>query len=235
MLNLAVCDDEAAAREELAGKLRALCRERQCPCHIAAFPDGQSLLDSADAFDLIFLDIQMPPPDGMETARALRQRGNQSLLVFVTVLREPVFDAFGVQAYDYLLKPIDPARLDTVMGRALTCLGREGQQRLVIRRGGTCRVVPLSQVLYCEVLGRKLYLHLQGGEVVDYYERLGALSGQVDSRFFLCHRSYLVNLDYVRSSSGGEIALVSGDTLPLARTRAPLFSQALLRRMRERG
>lgn len=60
---------------------------------------------------MIFLDIQMEQPDGMEMARLLRQRGERGLLVFVTVLREYVFDAFQVEDFSYLLKPLDEASL----------------------------------------------------------------------------------------------------------------------------
>ena len=68
---------------------------------------------------MIFLDIQMEHPDGMETARLLRRWGVHSLLIFVTVLRECVFDSFQVEAFDYLLKPLDSARFCQTMDRVL--------------------------------------------------------------------------------------------------------------------
>ena len=74
--------------------------------HISSFSNGRSLLESSCDFDVIFLDIQMEQPDGMETAKMLRQRNIHCLVVFITVLKEYVFDAFEVQAYDYLVKPI---------------------------------------------------------------------------------------------------------------------------------
>lgn len=64
--------------------------------------------------------------------------------------------------------------------------------------------------MYCEVQGRKLYLHKRDGTVVDYYARLEELEHRVDGRFFKCHRSYLVNLDYVRGFRAGRAALPGG-------------------------
>ena len=106
LIQFAVCDDQPLMVRELSRRLSDYMRER--PVHsysLRCFSDGRSLLDSGEGFDVIFLDIQMERPDGMETARALRRRGDRSLLVFVTVLRECVFDAFEVEAWDYLVKP----------------------------------------------------------------------------------------------------------------------------------
>ena len=202
---------------------------------VECFSSGYALLKSSEEFDVIFLDIQMERPDGMETARLLRQRDNHSLLVFVTVLKECVFDAFQVEAYDYLLKPLDSARFRQTMDRALGWLERDAAKNLVIQRGSGCQVVLLSDLMYCEVLGRKIYLHKNDGRVVDYYDRLEELEQRVDSRFFKCHRSYLVNLDYVSGCQGGQVLLQRGERLPVSRLRERELTQALLRHMKERG
>ena len=204
-------------------------------CSVECFSSGYALLKWPEEFDVIFLDIQMERPDGMETARLLRQRDNHSLLVFVTVLKECVFDAFQVEAYDYLLKPLDSARFRQTMDRALGWLERDAAKNLVIQRGSGCQVVLLSDLMYCEVLGRKIYLHKNDGRVVDYYDRLEELEQRVDSRFFKCHRSYLVNLDYVSGCQGGQVLLQRGERLPVSRLRERELTQALLRHMKERG
>jgi len=202
---------------------------------VDCFPSGYALLRSSDEFDVIFLDIQMEQPDGMETARLLRQRDNHSLLVFVTVLRDRVFDVFPLEAFDYLLKHLDSDRFRRTMDRALRWLERDAAKNLVIQRGSGCQIVLLSDILYCEVLGRKIYLHKNDGIVVDYYDRLEDLEQRVDSRFFKCHRSYLVNLDYVSGCQEGQVLLPQGKRIPVSRLRERELTQALLRHMKERG
>jgi len=198
------------------------------------FPDGRSLL-AGSGFDLIFLDIQMKRPDGMETARLLRQRGEHGLLVFVTVLKECVFNAFEVEAFDYLLKPLDDGHFKRTMDRAMEALAQRTAKSVVVQRGYARQVVPLSQIVYCEVQGRKIYLHQADGAVVDFYEKLDAFERQMDGRFFRCHRSYLINLDYVRSCRTGQAVLAQGGAVPVSRLRERDLTQALLRRMKERG
>ncbi len=72
MITLAICDDEAGMAEILADLLSEYFSENEVDFRIKTFADGNSLLESSSEFDLIFLDIRMPPPDGMETARLLR-------------------------------------------------------------------------------------------------------------------------------------------------------------------
>ncbi|MDE7260796.1 MAG: LytTR family DNA-binding domain-containing protein, partial [Oscillospiraceae bacterium] len=190
-------------------------------------------LESGHGFDVVFLDIRMEQPDGMETARLLRRRNSGSLLIFVTVLRECVFDAFAVDAFDYLVKPLDGSRFRQAMDRALKTLEQRAAKSLVIQRGAACEVVPLAQIEYCEVQGRKIYIHQSGGAVIDYYDRLEALERRLDGRFFRCHRSYLVNLAYIRGYGGGLVTLAKGGTVPVSRTRGRELTLALLRYMKE--
>ena len=236
MIKFAICDDEPLMAQELAGHLADYMKENLITAYsVSSFSDGRALLDAIDRFDVIFLDIQMEQPDGMETAKLLRRRGDHSLLVFVTVLKELVFDAFQVEAYDYLLKPLDRARFKQTMERVLRSLDRKTAEDIVIQRGTGCEVVLLSDIVYCEVLGRKIYLHKHDGTVSDYYDKLEDLERRVDGRFFKCHRSFLVNLDYVRGCQDGQVLLAPGERIPASRLRERELTQALLRYMKERG
>ena len=236
MITFAICDDEPLMVRELTGHLTSYMEERSLTDYsVSDFPNGCALLESGSRFDVLFLDIQMEQPDGMETARLLRQRGDRSLLVFVTVLKECVFDAFQVEAYDFLLKPLDNVRFHQTMDRALRSLEQRTAGGIVIQRGTGCEVVRLSDIVYCEVLGRKIYLHKSDGVVTDYYDKLEDLEQRVDGRFFKCHRSYLVNLDYVRGCQDGQVLLSQGECIPASRLRGRELTQALLRHMKERG
>ena len=235
MIKFAICDDEPAMARELAGYLARYLEEHEVTAYsVSNFSSGRALLEAADGFDVIFLDIQMEEPDGMETARLLRGQGDHSLLVFVTVLMELVFDAFQVEAYDYLTKPLDAARFARTMDRVLQTLEQRTAASLVIQQGSGCEVVPLSHVVYCEVLGRKVYLHKADGTITGYYDRLEQLERRVDGRFFRCHRSYLVNLDHVRGCQAGQVLLSQGERIPVSRLRERDLTGALLLHMKKR-
>lgn len=234
MIRFAICDDEPFMQGDIARRLSRYMEERKLICQVSCFTSGKELLEDNRSFDVVFLDIQMDGPDGMETARRMRNRGFKGVLIFITVLKESVFDSFEVQAFDYLIKPLEDSRFFRTMERAVRHVEREAGKSLMIQRGNACQVILFSRIVYCEVIGRKIYLHCQGGEVIDYYHKLEDLQGHIDSRFFRCHRSYLVNLDYVRGYHGGNVILSEGGDIPLSRLREQEFTQALLIHMKER-
>lgn len=234
MIQFAICDDDASLCTDLSARLSNYMGDTH-PHHITCFASGEALLASAQPFDLIFLDIQMAQPDGMETARLLRQRDSHSLLIFVSILKEYVFDAFAVEAFDYLVKPLEQDRFLRTMNRAMQVLAQRSHQHLTIQKGHTLQLIPLSQILYCEVLGRKVHIHQEDGQVFHYYEKLEALQQQLAGHFFRCHRSYLVNLDHVRGCSGGQVRLSDGSAIPVSRLREQELIQALLHHIKERA
>lgn len=234
MITFAVCDDEPFMLDNITAQISEYMTEKKLPFLADRFSCGRELLKSDRSFDVIFLDIQMDEPDGMETARMLRARGCRSLLIFITVLTEPVFDSFEVQAYDYLVKPLDNLRLCRALDRAITTLNETAGQNLIIQTGNSCQVIPFSQITYCEVLGRKIYIHRSDGETLDYHEKMNHLENYVDTRFFRCHRSYLVNLDHVRKFDAGMIHLSDGSEIPVSRLRGQEFMKTLLLHMKER-
>ncbi len=235
MIKFAICDDEPVMAQEFSNQLSQYMSEEQIKSYcVNSFSSGRSLLESGCDFDVIFLDIQMERPNGMETAKMLRQRKNNSLLIFVTVLKEYVFDAFEVEAFDYLIKPLDIGHFKRTMDRIIKSLQQREAKSIVVQRGTSCEVILLEKILYCEVQGRKIYIHQDNGKVTDYYDKLEDLEQRMDGRFFRCHRSYLVNLEYVRGSHAGQVLLTQGIKIPVSRLRERDLTQALLRYMKER-
>ena len=235
MLKFAICDDEPYMAQEIANQLSRYMNGEQITSYcVSSFQNGCSLLERDCDFDVIFLDIQMEYLNGMETAKMLRQRKNHSLLIFVTVLKECVFDAFEVEAFDYLLKPLDSGHFKRTMDRIIKSLQQRETKRIVVQRGTSCDVILLAEIVYFEVQGRKIYIHQRSGKITDYYDKLDDLAQRIDGRFFRCHRSYLVNIEYVRGCNAGQVILSQGDKIPVSRLRERDLTQALLRYMKER-
>ncbi len=234
MIRVAVCDDE----KYMAGAVKKMAadffRAQNIETVIEVFLSGKELLKYEKTIDILFLDIQMKEMDGMETARILRRRGFKGYLIFITVLRETVFEAFEVQAYDYLVKPIEQSRFQKTMERVLASMQSAGEANLLVQRGYESRLVPFEQIIFCEIIDRKVYLHLTSFEIVDYYDRIENLETKLDGRFFRCHRSFLINLQYLRSYKNQTAYMEGGKQIPVSRLRSKEFSGVILRYMKER-
>lgn len=230
MIKIAVCDDEAAMCRQIGQMTAQILTRWDEPFTIDCYQDPRSLLAEADLLDLLFLDIQMPGLDGVDLAKKLREQENPCAIIFVTILRDCMLDAFEVEAVDYLCKPVDKDRLERALGRVLKHQKEKNasEKSLFIQTKGWSRSVKICDIYYCEVINRKIYLHTKDG-VVGYYGKLKEVAAQLDGHLIKCHRSYLVNPRYLQEYKNGRITLENGEDLPVSR----YYQQALLEGIRQ--
>lgn len=229
MISVAICDDERETVRELESRARNFFDGAGTAADIAGFYDGESLLESMDGadYDVIFLDIKMSAPDGMETARRLREQRFGGYIIFVTALENQVFDAFEVSAYDYLVKPVENGKFL----RTMTRLQKRLKSELIeVQKEGESRFFSLDEIVCFEVLNRKIYIRTADGGTFDYYGRIGELEKRLensDRKFFRCHRSFLINLEHLKGFGNGLAYLSDGGEIPVSRLRKEAFENAV--------
>lgn len=233
MIKLAICDDEETMVSDLKDRITGYLKMQSCQFEIDSFQDARSLLQKDTHYDIIFLDIQMNGISGMEAAQKMRKAGKNSFLVFVTISPEYVYDAFEVEASDYILKPISPRRFSRTMDRILHYISEQKNRCLSIQKGSYCKIVRFDDILYCEIINRIIYVHTKN-EVIDYYCKIKELEKQLDPCFFRCHRSYLVNLRFVNSCEKGMAHLENSEQIPISRLKQQEFLSAVLLYMKGR-
>ena len=193
MTRALIVDDEAPARSELRYLL-------------AAHPDVQVVGEAASApealelardlrYDVVFLDVEMPGLTGLEAAPLVHERSDPPAIVFVTAHAEYAVDAFAVEAFDYLLKPVEPDRLARVVER-LRERTRENVVPLekipVVAAGGT-ELLDFDQVHYVQADGDYSRIFTYDMSYLSTAS-LGELEEKLGTRFARIHRSYIVNL-----------------------------------------
>lgn len=235
MLSIAVCDDELLFCARLSEKIRCMMEQLGRTCVIRQFQSGTELLETIEQFDIIFLDILMADLNGMDTAKRIRERAYDKLLVFISSSPDYVWDSYEVEAFWYLVKPVSEKKLEQVLHRAVVKAEEGPQEYLIIQKERRPRKLFLKDICYFEIRGRVIELHGTEG-VLPYYGQLGDLEKQLSGKgFFRCHKSILVNLAYVDTYSYQEVVLENGERLPIARRRYEAFCQALLEDMKRRG
>jgi len=230
MIKIAICDDEAAMCRQLEDQVADVLSGWGEGFTAACFPNGHRLLVSPLDFDVVFLDIRMPGMDGMALAGKLRQKGFDGVLIFVTALKEYMPDAFEVEAMDYLVKPIERVRLESALKRAIKRLDSKTGKCLFIHTRNWCRSIRLRDIYYCEVIDRKIYVHTRDG-IVDYYGKIKDVQKQAAPGLIRCHRSYLVNPEYLVEYRGGFAALENGEKIPVAASCHQTVMEQMMRYM----
>ena len=192
-MNIAVVDDEKLILKQIGGLI-----EKQMPnCCLDTYVTGDELLGAGKRFDIVFLDIQMDGMDGIETAKRLRKRQDDIVLIFVTGNREYVFDALDLYAFHYLLKPVDENKFREVLERAAEEVAKKKEKRFLFLKK---RNLTLDQadILYIESRAKKVEIHTDGfKDIIEIYATMEELEGQLGEDFYRCHRSYICLLLHI--------------------------------------
>ena len=235
MLSIAVCDDEIIECCNMARKIKDILEEMGRPCIVRQFQSGGELLQALESFDIVFLDIIMQDLDGMKTAQIFREKASDKIIIFVSSSREYVFEAYDVEAFQYLLKPVDDRKLKRVLQKAVLKTERCSREFIIVSSERQKKKVFLDDIYYFEIKGRVVDVHGPEG-IFTYYEQIGELENKLcDKGFFRCHKSYLVNLKYVDVYNRREVKLENGERIVIAKRRYDKFVQEVLKVMRKNG
>ena len=229
-LNIAICDDEKSIREQI-NELIEKEKLGVCPEY---YETGDSLLAAEKQFDIVFLDIQMDGTDGIETARKLRERDEDTILIFITAIREYVFKAFDVAAFHYLLKPIEEDKFHEVFQRAKRELEKRKKKRretIFIKTRNRSFTLDADNILYIESRAKKVEIHTVG-ENIEVYASMNEMEVQLGESFYRCHRGYLVNMAYVAEYDSESVTLSNGEYVYLAKEKYGEFVKAYMRYLR---
>jgi two-component system LytT family response regulator len=234
VIKVLLADDEQPARD----RLRQLLAGESDLEIVGEAEDGVQAVERVAALspDLILLDIQMPGFSGLEVAASLPRP--RPAIIFCTAYEQYAVDAFELNAVDYLLKPVNRARLHAAIERAraarsvdrehlidrLTRTAALAPVRFLARKGARFRVVPRQDVVAFTFQDGLTRLHT-ATEQLWMQPTLAALARRLDGEtFFQISRTAVVSLDAVREAKPfpdgtGEIILSNGLTMPVARRR----------------
>ena len=232
-MRVAICDDE---RESCNG-LSLLIKRQEPDCEVACFHTCRQFLEAAQHFDILLLDIQMEEMGGIEVARALRGRGERTVLIFVTALKEYAPEAFEVSAFHYLLKPVVPEKFCRVFESAclqVRKLESQSAGQLFFQTKARSFTVPRDEVLYVESRRRKVEIHTRK-ENVTVYATMKHMEEQLGEGFYRCHTGYLVNMAYVTGYGAGFVRLQNGEAVYLAREKYSEFAKVYSEYLRQSG
>ncbi len=224
-LKVLIADDEPLA----AGRLQLLLARCEGVDLVGTASDGDSAVRMAEALgpDLLLLDIAMPGLDGIEVARALAAQRPSPAVVFITAFDQFAVAAFEVAAVDYVMKPVEPARLDRALDRARAYLRTRGEQQpssLASRYLEEFWASDLSGLVRIatrdidRVSAERDYMRLHvGARSWLIHHSMNALEDGLDPATFIrLHRSAIVRRSFIagfsRNPSGRWIARLSDNS-----------------------
>ena len=230
--SIAIVDDVLQDREYIAGLVYLWAQEKGHTVTLKTFPSSEAFLfarEESKKTEMLLLDIDMGAMNGVELAKELRQVQKDTMLqlVFITGFPDFIAEGYEVDALHYLIKPVVPAKLFSVLDKAVTNLAKV-EKHLRVTYDRRMDFIPLSKIYYIEAQRQYVLIHAEDGEY-RMKTSLAETKGALDEYFFQCQRSFLVNLRYVAQVKNNCVILKNGIEVPIGRGMAEKVGKEIIK------
>ena len=232
-MRIAACDDNLEFLQELSELLNKYSEESHSNVEYKMYTNPLELVTQMEQgihYDIILMDVCMPGMNGIQCAKDIRACDNFVKIVFLTSSTEYAVESYSVKAHDYLLKPIQKERLFSLLKQTEKEADVIEKNIFVLKSKTGITKISLSKLEYCEVINRKIILHLINNEECECNLRMNELEEKLKEhgKFLKPHRSFLVNMDYIQSLTTHSIIMESGIKIPIPREKYAQIKQAYM-------
>lgn len=231
-MNLYICDDNVAFSEKLRADITVI----NPNVKITFFPTISSLMfaleDNGNDIDGIFLDIENADGNGIDAAIKIRQRFPLIKLVFVTghgdEYSQDIFDCpVGTEPVAFLLKPVSEKYLRKALEK-IQSASETHEKYITVTHNRITEFVNENSIIYISNDKRKLTVHT-AEKSYTYYRKIETLLSELSEKFCRCHRSYIVNLEYIISAEKWNcVKMNEGTIIPIGKTYLDNFKRNLI-------
>ena len=219
-MRIAIVDD---IKEERAVLYRWLCNQlskRNIPADLVEFESGEEffLAEKEHPFTVVFLDIYMSGANGIEIAKKLRKTNSDCFLIFTTTSTDHALDGFRVRALHYLVKPYNEKDISSLLDEILFRMPDSGKY-VDVKVNGSNIQIPFKNIIFAEHFSHMIHIHTTSGKELITRQSFEAftVSLKLDSRFYLCNRGIVINLEHAIDFDGSMFLMEDDNNIPVSR------------------
>ncbi|MDD4291573.1 MAG: LytTR family DNA-binding domain-containing protein [Clostridia bacterium] len=225
MLNIAICEDNDYERELLLRHVTDYFGATEIQIVTELHNSGETLLDAAKIrhYDLIFLDIMLGGKNGMTVAKIIREKDKKVCIVFYSSSSEFAVDGYSVDALGYILKPVTNEKLGNLLDKYVNTLSKAISESVNVRYNGVNVSVPVNKIVFIESQDKRLLFHMKDQTVMTTYSKLDEYNLLLEDYPFMlrCHKSYLVNMNFIKKLTDYKFIMTTGEIIPIPRDALP--------------
>ncbi|MDO4165830.1 MAG: LytTR family DNA-binding domain-containing protein [Eubacteriales bacterium] len=225
-MQIALCDDEKAFHETiklLISQYKQINPDRSLS--LSSFSSGKALLNHVDeygGFDLYILDCIMPEMNGIELGTALRKRDDAGILLYLTTSPDFALDSYRVDAFDYLLKPVDKNLFFQSLDKAYRSFSQIMQEVVSVKTADSIRMIPVADIRYAERIEKQIYYYITDNTVISSVTFNSSFQNAAadllsHKGMLLVGSSYVVNLYHVTEVTKSDLILTGNLHVPVPR------------------
>ena len=227
MIRIAIVEDEKNSSDLLVNYLEKYSNDKNIRFDVKTFFSCNQILNNYNNnFDIIFMDIELPDGNGLETIRKIREVDKNVIVVFVTNMAQYAVKGYEVRAFDFIVKPVTSYNFYIKLDNILNLFEQKKDDEIWISNKDGKMKLNISSIYYIEVIQHMCIYHTKDGN----YKATGSLNNIEKTlskyNFSLCNRCYLVNLRYVTSVKKGFV-LIDNEELIISRAKQASFMKDL--------
>lgn len=230
-MRIAVCDDNRNYAKQIKAKIESIYHSLDIIIDI--YHSGTDLLRcfKKQAYDMVFMDIEMPEINGISVAKSLRKVSEKVWIVFLTSHIEYALEGYEVNALRYLTKPVSEDMLREIINYVID---KEKSRRFLWIKTEDEEVrVDIEQIVYMEAQNQNVIIYTKEQEYTVRYNIKDYECELQKEGFFRIHRGYLVALGKVKKVAKREVVLQGDIALPVSRTREKELKEVLYQFIKE--
>lgn len=239
-MRIAICDDFIDDAIKLSNMIEEIFKEKRINIIITLFDSGEKLLENIkkNNYDIYFLDIYLDKMDGIELGYKIVKKDINSVIIYTTNSKDHMADSYSVGALHYLVKPFDKDSLNEALNRCLRII-RHFDSYIELLTNRKKKKILLYKIKYIESQNRYCFIYTEDNKY-KVYLRLEQLEKMlIQDNFLRCHRSYIINLDYISDINNSDFVLNDGTLIPLKRDHKKVFKtyyeDYLFKKIRRKG
>ena len=224
MYIIAICDSNQKEASTLSTFLQNILEEMNFPYKCYYYDNATSLYETLkiypEKYNCLFLETRLSPFSGITLAKKLRSNGYEGAIIFVSNDSDLVYEAFDVEASQYLLKPVNEDMLKHLIFRLSMKIRQRKKQYLYLNHGVNWSKIPYLDILYLETVGRKVAIYTSNQQEPIYYPcHLPDMENILPSELFIrCHQSFIVQLHAITHITSTHLILTNGTEISISRT-----------------
>ena len=225
MIKIGICDDDKNIIQKIKDYISEYKGDK---CTIESYNSGEELIENKKKFDVILLDIDMEGIDGTETGKKIRDYDKNVKIIYVTSFTDYVNLAFKVHAFLYLNKPIKKEEIHNALDEVISYKDNSEEKELIEFKTdeGVIRIEP-KEIYYFEYINRKVNIKTKD-KIYKIKEKITDTANVMSKYgFVMPHKSFTVNLFYVKSIKGYDIFMMDGSVIPLSQKKSVEFRERL--------
>ena len=221
-MRIAICEDDKTHLLHIRKLLDVYSKDFDDDFTIAEFQNIHDLIQHTEnqiIYDLYLLDIFLPDGNGMTLAQNLRKKEITSPIIFLTTSRDYALEAYGVNAVQYLLKPITEKAFFSALQTVMEMQKTEKHKHIILKIDNQFHPVPIKDIIYTESYGHNQVIHLQNQNELKVRMSVTELYLQLSgsSKFVRCGSSYIINLSAIKTLQPKKVSMADGNEIALPR------------------